>query len=134
MQSLAWCARTFWMADIAMNMLTGWLRAGCGDHVGDNWATPAVGCSDNERESEICGVSTRRRLREEARSLLLRLSFDAGYYEMGILVNDLRRIFCRYMRTWPLGSFVTYRRRESKGVFVLIHSSTKSRPSPFGRK
>jgi len=46
-QSLAWCARIFWMADIAMNMLT-------------------------------------------------------GYYEMGILVDDLRRIFCRYMRTWLL--------------------------------
>ena len=30
------------------------------------------------------------------------LSVDAGYYEMGILVDDLRRIFCRYMRTWPL--------------------------------
>ncbi|CAE6965184.1 unnamed protein product [Symbiodinium sp. CCMP2592] len=46
-QSLAWCARIFWMADIAMNMLT-------------------------------------------------------GYYEMGMLVDDLRRIFCRYMRTWLL--------------------------------
>ncbi|CAE6917803.1 CNGA1 [Symbiodinium natans] len=46
-KSLAWCARLFWMADLVVNMLT-------------------------------------------------------GYYEMGVMVQDLRKTFCRYMRTWLL--------------------------------